>query len=248
MQTFKYRDLTVVDISPDQRMVISCDSSGGIGNKEMDVVKADPETVGYYATQVAIMELLATGAKPVSVVNTLGVEMNDTGKKIINGIKKALQPLNLGEDIIVTGSTEENIPVCQTSMGITAIGIVERSNWRGKRAKKRDIVASIGLPKVGNEVLEDMGRETMSIPLLTQLLQNPNIGDILPVGSKGIVYELGVMASSNDVDYNLYNVVNVDLYKSAGPSTCVIVSIDRDYYDELKASINIPVNFIGILI
>ncbi len=36
------------------------------------------------------MELLAFGAKPITIVNTLSVEMEDTGLRIIEGIKKRL--------------------------------------------------------------------------------------------------------------------------------------------------------------
>ena len=34
MKIRKHRDLTLIDINKDQILVVSCDSSGGIGNKE----------------------------------------------------------------------------------------------------------------------------------------------------------------------------------------------------------------------
>lgn len=243
---FKFRDLTVVDITPEYRMVISCDSSGGIGNKENDIIKTDPETVGYFATQVALMELLATGATPITIVNTLGVEMDKTGQQIMQGIKKALQPLKLEDNIVITGSTEENIPVSQTSMGVTIIGKTEKNKWRQKKAKKRDLVVAIGVPKVGNEVLDDNEEQTMSISILLDLLKKPYVNDILPVGSKGIAYEVEEMASTSNLKCNIYGEVNIDLYKSAGPATCAIVAIDREGYEDLQKSVSIPVNFIGI--
>lgn len=244
----KFRDLTIVDVTPDHRMVISCDSSGGIGDKEKDVVKVDPEIVGQFTTQVALMELLATGATPITIVNTLGVEMEETGQKIITGIKKAIKPLNMEDNIVITGSTEENIPVCQTSMGITIIGMIERSKWRNKKAKKRDLAVVLGIPKVGEEVLDDKGRETMSVPLLLEVLKKPYINDILPVGSKGIAYELNEMAITNKLNYSIYDKTNIDLNKTAGPATCVIVAVDREGYEDLKNSMPIPVNCVGIFI
>ncbi len=243
---FKFRDVTVVDITPEYRMVISCDSSGGIGNKENDIIKTDPETVGYFATQVALMELLSTGAIPITIVNTLGVEMDKTGQQIMKGIKKALKPLKLEDDIVITGSTEENIPVCQTSMGITIIGKIEKNKWRQRKAKKRDLIVAIGIPKVGNEVLDDNEKKTMTISILIDLLKKSYINDILPVGSKGIAYEIEEMASTSDLNCNIYDKAGIDLYKSAGPATCVIVAIDREDYEDLKKSMPIPVNFIGI--
>lgn len=245
---FKFRDLTIVDITPEQRMVISCDSSGGIGDKEADVVKVNPEVLGYYTTQVALMELLATGATPITVVNTLGVEMEQTGKRIISGIKRALRPLNLVDDILVTGSTEENIPVCQTSMGITIIGIIDRSNWRPKKAESGDLIVAIGVPKVGQEVVEDNGREIMSVGLLLELLEKSYIKDILPVGSKGIDYEINVMASTSDLNCKIYENIDIDIHKTAGPATCVIIAINKDDYEDLKKHISIPINNVGIFI
>lgn len=243
---FKFRDLTIVDITSDQRMVIACDSSGGIGDKEGDLVKVSPQVLGELTTQVAMMELLATGARPITIVNTLGVEMDATGKEIIKGIKKAIQPLNL-EDAILTGSTEENIPVCQTSMGITIIGLMNKSKWRIKKAEKNDIIVAVGLPKMGNEIIEDKGKNIMSMNIFLELLKKPYIKDILPVGSKGIGYEMNVMASTSELECNFYKDINIDIKKSAGPATCAIVSIDEKDYEDLKNTCQIPVNKLGYL-
>ena len=245
---FKFRDLTIVDITTETRMVISCDSTGAIGDKERDVVKVDPEILGYLTTQGALLELLATGATPITVVNTLGVEMEKTGQRINVGIKRALEPLNLNDDIVVTGSTEENFAVCQTSMGITIIGIIEKSNWRLKQAETNDLVIVVGLPKVGQEVLDDMGRETMTVPLLLELLKKSYVKEILPVGSKGIAYEIKEMAATSKLNYNMYDNADIDLHKSSGPSTCVIIAIDKDGYEDLKKSVFIPVNLVGSFI
>ncbi len=243
---FKFRDLTIVDITSDQRMVIACDSSGGIGDKEGDLVKVSPQVLGELTTQVAMMELLATGATPITIVNTLGVEMDATGKEIIKGIKKAIQPLNL-EDAILTGSTEENIPVCQTSMGITIIGLMDKSKWRIKKAEKNDIIVAVGLPKMGNEILEDKGKNIMSMNIFLELLKKPYIKDILPVGSKGIGYEMNVMASTSELECNVYKDIKIDIKKSGGPATCAIVAIDEKDYEDLKNTCPIPVNKLGYL-
>jgi hypothetical protein len=243
---FKFRDLTVIDITPEKMMVTSCDSAGGIGSKEKDLVKVEPEIVGYYTTQVALMELIATGAKPVAIVNTLGVEMDDTGSRIIEGIKKAIEPLNMGNDLLITGSTEENIPVCQTSMGITIIGIIEKSKWRTISAEENDIVAAVGIPKVGNELASDKSN-VFSLEILLELLNSPYVKEVLPVGSKGIAYELGVMADTNGLKYDLFDDIKIDIYKSAGPATCGLIAINKKNYEELKKSVSIPINLIATL-
>ena len=245
MEIKKHRDLTLIDINEEQFLVISCDSLGGIGNKEHDMVKTLPEVSGYFTTQVALMELLAFGARPITVVNTLSVEMEDTGKRIIEGIKKALEPLDFPTSKLITGSTEENIPVTTTGMGMTIIGIVDKNNWEMPRTYSGLIAVIVGLPKVGDNVLADEGKTIMDISKLLKLKEKEYIKEILPIGSKGILYELGEMASTNNIDFQLEKNIDIDLKASGGPSTCVLISMEEDKYKELKADFSIPVNKIG---
>lgn len=245
MKITKHRDLTLVDINEDQMLVISCDSSGAIGNKEKDIVKVSPEVTGYYATQVSLMEILSFGAEPITIVNTLSVEMDDTGKKIINGIKKALEPLDFDMSSVITGSTEENFPVIQTGMGITIIGIVGKKNWERPYTQAGLLSAVVGIPKIGDEIIADKNSTIMNISRLLELKEKEYIKEILPVGSKGILYELEEMAKTNNIDFRLEKNINIDLKKSAGPSTCVLVSIEEDKYEEFKNNFSIPVNKIG---
>ncbi len=245
MNITKFRDLTLININDDQIMVIACDSSGGIGDKEFDVVKVDPEVVGFYTTQVALMEILAIGANPITVVNALAVEMDPTGLGIIRGVKRALKPLNLPEDQIVTGTTEENIPVCQTAMGMTIIGIINKNDFRKTTALKDDIAVAIGIPKVGDEVIADKGREILTIDLMLKLIKYKEVNEILPVGSKGILYEFGEMGRTNNLEFIIEDNLDVDVYKSAGPGTCAIISINEKDYNLIKENFPIPVNRIG---
>ncbi|MBU5437301.1 hypothetical protein KQI42_04730 [Tissierella sp. MSJ-40] len=245
MKITKHRDLTLIDINSDQFLVVSCDSSGGIGNKENDMVKVSPEIIGYYTTQVALMEILSFGAKPVTIVNTLSVEMNDTGKQIIDGIKQALEPLDFDMSNLITGSTEENIPVTQTGMGITIIGIVNKEEWKKPYTQPGLFCVVVGLPKVGHEVAADNNKTIMNTSKLLKLKEKEYIKEILPVGSKGILYELEQIAKTNNINFELEENINIDLKKSAGPSTCVLISIEENKYEEFKNSFSIPVNKVG---
>ena len=244
MKISKHRDLTLIDINADQILVVSCDSSGGIGNKENDVVQAPPEIVGQLTTQVGLMEMLAFGARPITVVDTLSVEMEDTGRRILKGIKKALEPLDFDLDNLITGSTEENFPVTVTGIGITIIGIINKDNWKKPITERGLIAAVVGLPKLGNEVLDHEG-SIMDIHKLLELKEKDYIKEILPVGSKGILYEVEEMARTNKIGFSLEDKQLIDLKKSAGPSTCVIVSMEERGFEKLKTEFPIPVNRIG---
>jgi len=170
--------------------------------------------------------------------------MNDTGERIIRGIKKAIAPLGLSDAQIITGSTEENFPTCQTGMGITIIGIINKDSWNQPRAKSGSLAVVVGIPKVGYDVLEDKG-EILSIEHLIELKNNRNIYEILPVGSKGILFELNEMARTNNLAFCLEDNIKLDLSKSAGPATCAIISIDENEYEKLRKIFPIPVNRIG---
>ena len=244
MKIRKYRDLTLIDINDDQILVVSCDSSGGIGNKENDVVQTPPEIVGQFTAQVGLMEILAFGANPITIVDTLSVEMEDTGRRILNGIKKALEPLRFDLDNVITGSTEENFPVTVTGIGITIIGIINKDSWKKPMTERGLIAVVVGVPRVGEEVLDDKGL-IMDIQKLLDLKEKDYIKEILPVGSKGILYELEQMARTNNISFSLEDEQSINLKKSGGPSTCVIVSMEEGEYKNLKKEFSIPVNRIG---
>lgn len=244
MITSKYRDLTIIDINESQKLVIACDSSGAIGDKENDIIKTRPEIVGYFGAQVSMMELLSFGARPISVIDTLSVEMYPTGERIIKGIKKALEPLNSNIDNIITGSTEENFPVSVTAMGITVLGILEKDKFVYPKTEEEDIAVVVGVPKLGNEILENP-KDIMNIKYLIDLKDKKYIKEILPVGSKGILNELNQMGKTNKLNFLLEKEISIDLYKSAGPSTCAIVSLNKNDLERLQGDIDLPVETIA---
>jgi len=245
MNSQKFRDLTLIDLNTDLTLVIACDSAGGIGNKEQDVVKTTPEVLGYYITAVALSEILAFGAQPISIINTLAVEMDNTGERIIEGIKKALLPLGLSDVNLITGSTEENVPTVQTGIGITVIGTIDKQNFKQAQTLKDALAVVIGLPKVGDELMIDAGKETMSISVMLELKKRDYIQEILPVGSKGILFEAKEMARTNGLQFVLAEDLPIDIYKSGGPATCAILSLKPEEYERLVGESSIPVNIIG---
>lgn len=247
MKVVKYRDLNLIDFYLDKYLVVSCDSSGGIGDKDYDVIKVNPSLVGYYTAHVAVSELISIGANPILIVDTLSVEMK-TGKKIIEGIKKIFDELGLAEENMITGSTEQNIPVKQTGLGITAIGELKKSKFSKIKTKKDSLIISIGNPKVGNEVIENNNNDILNIKTLSILRSKKYIQEIIPVGSKGILYECEVLAKINSLEFKLFKNKDINIYKSGGPSTCAILSIEEKYLELIKKDFKLPINLIGKVI
>ena len=235
----QFRDVTLLHMGNGDTLVISCDSIGGIGEKKEDRVQAPPEVVGYYGARVALMEVIALRAKPLALINTLSVEMKNYGERILKGIEQGVS--ELPEDVImpVTGSSEENFPMVQTALGITVIGVLEKGTTLPPKTNGTESLYLVGLPKVGAQVLEDEG-EILSMEDLYRLRNHRNVVDILPIGSKGIAYELKVLGHGGDkVDPEEHR--EIDFYQSGGPSTSALVLMEDEGIQELKSIIKAPI-------
>lgn len=235
----QFRDVTLLHMENGETLVISCDSIGGIGEKKEDRVQAPPEVVGYYGARVALMEVIALRAKPLTLINTLSVEMKNYGERILKGIEQGVS--ELPEDVImpVTGSSEENFPMVQTALGITVIGALEKGTTLPPKTKGTESLYLVGLPMVGSQVLEDEG-EILSMEDLYQLRNHRDVVDIIPVGSKGIAYELKVLGDAGDkVDPEKHR--EIDFYQSGGPSTSALVLTKDEGIQELRSKIKAPI-------
>ena len=226
-------------------MVIACDSCGGIGLKSGDSFKCPPLQVGKYTAKVALFEVLCSGADVVSITNAVCNEMNPTGEEIIKGIKEELKLLKI-DNVTLTGSTEENMITNSTAVGITVIGIAENEKLKVNNVNCDCKLISIGIPKVGNEIKLDNDKEIASYEDLNILLNIEGVLEIVPVGSKGIMYECEQLAINNNLNLEVNKDITVDLYKSAGPGTVLIAAIKNNYLEEIEKMKNLT--FIGKLL
>lgn len=248
---FQVRDLTVMDLNGQEILVVACDSVGGIGSKPHDKVKADGAVVGAFALRVPLFELISAGAAPVLVVNTLSVEWDPAGREIVRGLKAYAKQAGLDVDVQFTGSTEENVSTVQTGVGITVLGKAEKARFFPGSSRQGDWVVCAGWPKSAPDDdvrLDDP--QILSIEELYILRQQPDVHDILPVGSKGILYEAQELANSAGLASQLEvqkGRTTLDLEKSAGPSTCVIFSAKEEAIGRLQRQLKAPLTVIGRL-
>lgn len=214
------RDAIVIPINEKESLVISADNSGGIGMKEQDVVKVAYETVGYFSFRVAVMECVAAKARPLAVViqNFCG---DKEWEELVKGVQKGLVELGL-EGVQITGSTESNFPLVQSAVGLNVVGL------KSLEEKKVDFteLAVIGLPLVGNEVIE-CAEEIAPLSLFYQVSL---LEDVLvwPVGSKGVQEEINRVMPGETFS------CNIDLHKSGGPATSFLVGFRPEKENELK--------------
>ena len=242
------RDVRLFRLDRTRVLVLSCDSSGGIGPKPLDRVRVDGYTVGRFAARVALMEALAVGAEPICLANTLTVEPNPTGIEIIKGIRGEVRYARLDSRIVMCGSTEKNIPVRQTGVGVTVVGIAAGRSLRIGRCTPGDALVAIGLPHVGGEViLGDKERRIADTRDVCTLLSLHLVHEIIPVGSQGILHEARMIAEDSDLRFTLARGLKLDVRKSAGPATVALCACPHPYLGELSRVIEKPVNLIGTL-
>jgi len=215
----KRRDLTIIPMGR-QNIVIACDSCGGVGIKDGDILKLPPKYAAKFAARVALTEVMCSGALPVAIVNGVSNEMNPTAAEMLLAIQEELESAGFS-NVAVTGSTEENFPTCMTAVAATVIGIGE--NLKFEPAKDGDCLVLLGTPKVGAEVDIDSDGFYKEI---SQLLAMPGVREIVPVGSKGIKYEAEILAALSGKNITLYE-TGIDYEKSAGPGTCMLVLCNK---------------------
>lgn len=243
MNIKQIRDLTVIDFDENRYLGLACDSCGGIGLKEQDFVKAAPQLVAYHTGKVVLAELMSMGFTPMILADGLAVEMNDTGKQLIEGFNEVIAKLKTTK-VHLTGSTEENIKTVQTSMGVTCIGICNKDKLKYKKTVKNDVCMLIGLPLVGNDVVNNPDK-ILDIDDFEKLYLCDYINEMLPVGSRGTAAELKDLCEYNMINIMLDNDISVDLEHSGGPSCSCLVTTDEKYVDVIRSLVNKPVEIIG---
>jgi len=219
------RDVAFVRIGGGRLLAFSCDAAGGIGSKPHDRVRAEPRLVGKLTARVALMELLAVGADPIAVVGAFPVEPEPTGNRLLEGVREEVREAGLGK-LRILCSSEKNVRVNQTGVGVTAIGLLSASRLKVGRCRVGDEVVAVGRPYVGQEVVraEEHGWVAETVDVI-KLRRSRLVHELIPVGSRGIFYEAGVVAGDSGLLFNALASAGIDLEKSAGPATVLLAVI-----------------------
>jgi len=237
------RDLTVINFDENRYLGIACDSCGGIGYKEHDVVKASPQLTAYQTGKVVLAELMSMGFTPMILADGLAVEMNDTGKQLIEGFQEVISKIK-STNVHLTGSTEENIKTVQTSMGVTCIGMCDKNKLKYKKTIKNDICMLLGLPFIGSDVVDNPD-EILDIDDYETLYLCDYIKEIVPIGSRGTAAELEELYHYNELKFKFNDDISVNLKNSGGPSCCCLITIEEKNIKKVYSLINKPVEIIG---
>ena len=239
-------DVSILKVPTGHAIVAGSTSSGAVGPKIMDKIKVEGRILGKFLARVALMDVLATGAFPLLLSVTLGVEKEPTGNEILEGIRRETRNAGLDPNQVIMENTEDNFETVQTGAGLTVIGFANEDELRLGKTKPGDLVAAIGKPKVGDEViLAEAKGEIADLKNINQLVQKKYVHDIAPVGTFGIANEAKMMAYGVGRQLKLAEVQGLDFDKSAGPATVVLVTVDKEKLEDLTSLIHKPVNVVG---
>jgi hypothetical protein len=222
------RNVVTIPFGGKETLIIASDNSGAIGMKKQDIVSVPYEVTAYYSFRVAVMECIAAGAEPISVVlsNFCG---DEEWEKLTCGIQKGLDELHL-DKVSITGSTESNFLLQQSAVGIIVLGRKLPGKIEEINMTEKSKTAIIGKPLVGNEVIEQAG-QIVPLPLVQKFCKMEGV-TVWPVGSKGILSELNRVVKNQKLVKDQV-ITDVDVIKSSGPATCCIVLYQENDEAEL---------------
>lgn len=216
----RVRDLLILDDS----LVIASDSIGGIGPKPADSVQADARTVAHFALRVPLLEVISSGARPVAVIDNLCVELDPTGAEMIDEIRLLAAEAGI-DPMAVTGSTEENVPTRATGIGVTVLGRLGPDALLAGGSLPGDAVVCAGLPlsaPADDVWIGHPGQVTISA--VTAAVASGLVHDALPVGSKGLDWEVAQLAASAGLGHAWAQPQPLSVTASGGPASCVLFS------------------------
>jgi len=203
-----------------------------------DVLTASPQIVGCYTARVALMEVLSAGAKPIAAT-LAACNAPEYANLVLEGVRKVI-----GQELPCVVSTEKNMPTEMTGVGVSISGICKTEDLRIGKAQNGDTLYCLAKPIVGAETLEP-DAVMIHAELLESFMHTHGVHSLIPVGSHGIAYEASVLSKESGLSAKLESGSGIDLFKSAGPSSCAIFSADASFHPEF---LSYPVTPIGKLI
>lgn len=193
------------------------------------------------------MEILSAGAVPIALTAAICSEPDPTGEALLEGIREARAEAGY-PDLPLTISTEKNIPTQQTGLGMTAVGRLRKEIFESRKSKIGCPVYAAGFPKVGQELADDQS-QIADFTTLRQLLNEPEVLEIWPVGSRGILAEGHDLAATAGGRLKLDPdcASALDLHKSAGTCTTLIFTMRPGKIDPTLPALNAPCSRIGMI-
>jgi len=220
------RDVAVIPWNDEEDLVIATDNSGSVGMRNQDMVQVSYDIVSYFNFRVAWMECVAAGASPFAAVlqNFSG---DGAWEQLIKGIERGMKELEI-KDLQITGSTETNFSFELSAVGMSIIGRKKKEKREGASGHEKFKTAVIGEPVVGTEVVAN--KHVAPLELFQWFAGQHDVLSLLPVGSKGVLYELKQLFAGQPWKFT----TDLDMQKTSGPATCFIVAYKEEASEKVK--------------
>lgn len=229
----RVRDLLILD----DCLVIAADSIGGIGPKPADTVYADARTVAHFALRVPLLEVICSGARPLAVIDNLCVELDPTGRQMLDEIRQLAAQAGIVPEAI-TGSTEENVRTQATGVGVTIIGRIGPDGLLSGHSRPGDVVLCAGLPLSAPRDDVRIGHPSqVTVAAVSAAVASGLVHDALPVGSKGLAWEVAQLAESAGLRAVWEAPAGISLTASGGPASCVLFSCAPESVEAVRSTI-----------
>lgn len=225
LQTLKYRDVafyrtdSIIHLS-------SLDFAAGIGPSRLDQIKANLSDLGYFVARTALSELWTLNAHISSVAIGTSLKYNDKDKIII-GLNYLFKQLRISPKVIFSHENYLNTEV--SSIAVLCTGYTDLNKLICFKIRKGDLIYSFGL----GYIRQDIKKEDLDIPDLSYLkrsLNNNNIRQIIPIGSRGIMHE--IMTIKNTYSLNIQLINKIDVGKGGPGLQFLIISSKALHYNE----------------
>ncbi len=194
-------------------LIHACDSAGGIGSLENDLLNVPVEITTKYTLRTALMEVISLGGMPLSASFEFA-NNPEYAKRALNGVRDILKRFSLPFVI----STEKHFMTSQSGIGISVVGFTKDPIIGRAHAGVGVFVA--GYPLAGEELLRNEDK-VLTFDEFLKIRSYPHVGEIIPVGSRGVYEEAKLLASNSDFNLKL-EIDEKWLYKSGGPSTSIV--------------------------
>lgn len=228
------RDLLVFESN--RKLVLACDSVGGIGARPGDTCAADEKDTAYFAARVPLLEVLCAGAQPLILVDTL-CQDKDSAATVIEEFRAIAAEAGIPAEG-VTGSTEDNVETSVTGIGVVVVGEIREKLLSGG-ANPGDLVVCVGWPRSAPaDRLYRKHPDVVPIPAVRTLLRSGLLTDALPVGSKGLEWEVEQLSHSAGLSAVWIEDQPIPVKTSGGPSSCVLLSFAPENEEELQTMID----------
>ena len=131
-------------------------------------------------------------------------------------------------------------------------GIGSEKELKIGKSLKNDLIVAVGEPKVGYEVIDALNANARDIIMVEDVLKLSKMAyvhEIIPVGHEGIKGGLKMMENIGGYRYKMETGIEeglkVDIEKSAGPSTAIILTLEEENIEEVKRRIKKPFQVLG---